>query len=364
MTINSTILQELYLKKFDRDKQISTAITILLMLLFYLLLNMTQVPTQRRVKGDSDARDILIDKYSAQSQVKKIAPEPAVSTEPTPIHSRVAASVPTATPRTPDVKKMIAEMSAFLDDPVSQPLQDLTKRQEPKSSNSRLQIDQNDMSSLFVSMTTDNADMGASSFLKHAPALNHQRPELATLDSRPNVFPGKAGDTAIPDLDASLIEGKANPAASTVTQVNLMQLPDDLQTKMPVIFVKISQWMKENPVPLPNAFKKFMGYKPNHLTSRVDFQIGERFFEIYLVCVESTYEIKICLIEGDRTTLLIDEGFKHESHFLRTGKVFRTSKTGEILSFGTKQEEASKKDTREFYQIFLSWWRTTGMDKL
>jgi len=358
-------------KKFDRDKQITTAITILLLLLFYLLLNMTQVPAYRRAKNNSETRDVLIAKYSAQSHVKKVAPEPAVPTRSTQNQAQVTTNVPVATPRTPDVKKMIAEMNSFLNDPslqslnnpVTQPFQDLTQGQ-PKSSNSRLQIDQNDVSQLFVSMTTDNADMGASSLLRHAPSLNRQHSELAPLESNSNVNPVKSNDSSIRDPDASLIEGKATPSTSSVTQVTMVRIPDDLQTKMPVIFVKISQWMKDNPVPLPNAFKKFMGYKPNHLTSRVDFQIGERFFEIYLLCVESTYEIKICLIEGDRTTLLIDEGFKHESHFLRTGKVFRNGKTGDILSFGTKQEEASKKDTREFYQIFLSWWRTTGMDKL
>jgi hypothetical protein len=294
-----------------------------------------------------------------------VTPEPVASAEPVKHQHRVAANVPLSAPKKPDVKRMIAEMNSFLDDPVSQPMQEITKRPDPRSSNSGLQIDQNDVSQLFVSMTTDNADMGASGFLKQMPTAHSQRPSLTTLEAHSNISAGRvsAGPTNA-DLDASLIEGKTQSIPNSVTQVTFFPMPDDIQTKMPVIFVKISQWMRENPVPLPNAFKKFMGYEPKHLTSKVAFQIGERQFEIYLLCIESTYEIKICLIEGNRTTLLIDEGFKHESHFLRTGKVFRTSKTGEILSFGTKQEEASKKDTREFYQIFLSWWRTTGMDKL
>lgn len=361
MTINPSILQDLYVKKFDRDKQISTAITILLLLIFYAILNVTQVPTHRRYKDDSNTKDVLIAKYRAQRHIDIPATRPSPVEKPR-TESRVTASVPLEKTKKIDMKKIMAEMEVLIADPVSQPLHEISKKEKSASSESKLQIDQNDVSDLFLSMTTDNADMGASSMLKHVPNSSHLRTSLTTLETNSNTVPAKKNDYLNSNFDTSVIEDKGK--TSEVTEVNLIELPDDIKTKMPVIFVKIAQWMKENPVPLPNAFKKFMGYKKNHLTSKVEFQIGDRFFEIYLLCIENTYEIKICLIEGNHTTLLIDEGFTHESHYLRTGTVFRSGKTREVLSFGTKQKPASKQATREFYQIFLSWWKTTGMDKL
>jgi hypothetical protein len=100
-----------------------------------------------------------------------------------------------------------------------------------------------------------------------------------------------------------------------------------------------------------------MGFQPGNLTSQVTFSIDNRRFEMFLLCVEATYEVRICLVEGNEVTYLIDQGFKKQSNYLRLGSLAWLP-TGEIHRFGSVLREASDQRTQDFYQIFLSWWET------
>ncbi len=121
------------------------------------------------------------------------------------------------------------------------------------------------------------------------------------------------------------------------------------------IYKKLIEWMKRNPAELPSVVKTFMGFEAQDLTSRGRFTAGNREFELFLICQEQQYEIRICLVENTTATLLIDKGFKKQSNYFRIGTVSRDEKRG-IFSFETSQESPADYRTREFYRVFLSWW--------
>jgi hypothetical protein len=123
------------------------------------------------------------------------------------------------------------------------------------------------------------------------------------------------------------------------------------------IYRALIEWMRRHPADLPEVVDRFMGFQAGNLTSRVDFNIGGRRYEMFLLCVESTYEVRVVLLEKDEVIYLIDEGFKKQSNYLRTGALTRQPNK-EILSFGSVMREASDRRTQDFYQIFLSWWDT------
>lgn len=123
------------------------------------------------------------------------------------------------------------------------------------------------------------------------------------------------------------------------------------------IYHELIEWMKRNPAPFPQVVKRFMEYSPGDLTSIVSFQIGGRSFQMFLLCKENLFEVRICLLEGSESTYLIDRGFKEKSSFLRVGGV-NVDDRGGILSFETVREAASNSRTQQFYQIFLSWWES------
>jgi len=129
-------------------------------------------------------------------------------------------------------------------------------------------------------------------------------------------------------------------------------------SKKPDISVIIDQlmlWMKKHPYSFNHVVKSFMMYEDRDLTSKVVFRHKDRVFELYLLYKEKIKEIRICLIEANQSTMLIDSGFKKRSNYLRTGSVSRL-KNNKIFSFSTSQYPASEKKTSEFYQFFLSWW--------
>ena len=121
-------------------------------------------------------------------------------------------------------------------------------------------------------------------------------------------------------------------------------------------------WMKKHPFQFNDVVKSFLMYEKNDLTSKVVFRSRDRVFELYLLYKQKTKEIRICLIEGNQSTMLIDSGFKKQSNYLRTGNVARYD-ANKIFSFSTSQYPASEKKTDEFYQVFLSWWEQAKKEK-
>lgn len=121
-------------------------------------------------------------------------------------------------------------------------------------------------------------------------------------------------------------------------------------------------WMKKHPYEFNQVVKSFMMYEKGDLTSRIVFRHKSRMFELYLLYKEKIKEIRICLIEGGHSTMLIDCGFKKQSNYLRTGNVSRLV-DDTIFSFSTSQYPASESSTSEFYQFFLSWWEQAKQEK-
>ncbi|RMF62155.1 MAG: hypothetical protein D6748_00060 [Calditrichaeota bacterium] len=123
------------------------------------------------------------------------------------------------------------------------------------------------------------------------------------------------------------------------------------------LYRPLVEWMKKHPANLPGVVKKFMDYTPGTLTSMIRFSVEGITYDMFLLCVESTYEVRVALVQGERVIYLIDQGFQKKSNFLRTGSVTRLS-DGAILEFSTNLQPAGSNQTKQFYQIFLSWWET------
>lgn len=116
-------------------------------------------------------------------------------------------------------------------------------------------------------------------------------------------------------------------------------------------------WMKDHSTPFSSVVKRFMNYEKGNLTSQVKIRINNRVYDLYLLCKENILEVRICLVAGDKSILLIDSGFKETSNYLRKGAVKRSA-NNKISSFMTRQQTPTEVVTKEFYQIFLSWWDT------
>ena len=118
--------------------------------------------------------------------------------------------------------------------------------------------------------------------------------------------------------------------------------------------------MKKNPAPHPPAIVSLTRQNrrdQDALRSVVSFRVGDRVFTLYLKVIESLYEIHIVLIEGRQLSYLIDSGFKKRSHFLRLGTAtYADSAMTKLVACDTSLEKPSDRRTKEFYQVFLSWW--------
>jgi hypothetical protein len=128
------------------------------------------------------------------------------------------------------------------------------------------------------------------------------------------------------------------------------------------IYKELIEWMKRNPAQLSSVVRKFMKYQGETLSSRAKITLSDRDFEIFLVCHEKQYEIKICIVEKNQATLLIDRGFRKQSNYFRIGNANR-DKSYRIFSFGTSQESPSDERTDEFYRIFLTWWEQVNKNE-
>ncbi|MDZ7266878.1 MAG: hypothetical protein ONB48_06125 [candidate division KSB1 bacterium] len=173
---------------------------------------------------------------------------------------------------------------------------------------------------------------------------------------------GAGGDDAGLGLPGRGISGRgtgngSGAASAKVVLKNLQDFGGDYRSFTP-IYKALAEWMRKNPRDLSEVVDRFMGYQPGNLTAAETFWVGDRRFEIFLLCVEATYEVRVCLVEGDEITYLIDQGFKKQSNFLRVGSLTRLPGQNAIHRFGSELREASDQRAQQFYQIFLSWWET------
>lgn len=194
-----------------------------------------------------------------------------------------------------------------------------------------------------------------------------------------NSDPGKIGNVELTlgeTSDLKIINTSNEPSQKPLTSIDdkkplspevevpikrASELGEDYANLSP-IYKALIEWMKKNPSQLTSVIKRFMGYRNSDLTSQSQVTLSDRFFEIFLVCHEKQYEIRICIVEAELSTLLIDKGFRKQSNYFRIGNVSRDN-SGRIFSFGTSQESPSDARTDEFYRIFLTWWEQVNSDE-
>ncbi len=163
-------------------------------------------------------------------------------------------------------------------------------------------------------------------------------------------------------------DGPAIPQDKPVAESGPLNIPlisrdqAKSRTDLSVIIDDLMEWMKKHPSQFIPVVKSFMMYEVGDLTSRVTFSHKDRRFELYLLYKPNRREIRVCLIEGNQSSMLIDSGFKKQSNYLRTGAISRT-RDREIFAFSTSQFPANEEKTMEFYQVFLTWWDQAKLNK-
>lgn len=150
--------------------------------------------------------------------------------------------------------------------------------------------------------------------------------------------------------------------AIEISLKSLTEFGEGFDNMDPVIIALI-QWMKKNPSDLPVAVKRTMSdnrWQDDFLTSTSRFVAEDREFELLLMVKEAIPELHIFLVEKDEATYLIDRGFQKQSSYLRRGRVIYND--ANIQEVDSQMREASGSQTSEFYQVFLSWWRSIDSD--
>ena len=129
------------------------------------------------------------------------------------------------------------------------------------------------------------------------------------------VGQGKALENSAPEFQGRGEAPEAPQKQSSQPSSPELALGDFDRNKIEVseIFKALIEWVKRNPVELSPAMKQFLGYRDGGLTSKVQFKINRRNFDMFLLCFEGNYEVRIALVEKNEMIYLIDQGLTKES---------------------------------------------------
>ena len=155
-------------------------------------------------------------------------------------------------------------------------------------------------------------------------------------------------------------KGKSGAEGITTVEVGLQDITSFGDNYANMDFKALVEWMKQNPAELPVAVKQRMqrgNWDEGLLSSRVAITIGDRSFDLLLMCKEDLYEVHIMLVESVAVTYLIDRSFRQQSTQLVTGTV-SLGGDQDIQVVSSRMRPASDQRNKEFYSIFLSWWET------
>jgi hypothetical protein len=148
-----------------------------------------------------------------------------------------------------------------------------------------------------------------------------------------------------------------------VQKIGVKKFDDaDIKKVLKELFVKLVDWMKQEPRELSPAVKQFMSYKTGDLTTMVLIQTPDRLYELFIRSNELTEEVGILLAssgENGEAIYLRDVGFKQQSHYLGLGTVGRNEE-GQVFTVSMREETPTKEHTSKFYNIFLSWWKANN----
>lgn len=334
------------------DRLISGIITSLLLLGTYFVLQWAGLP---EIKQKTETyQEINWTKFRPKPE-KIVEPEPVKADEPTKVEP------PRTPPQTGTVEKIdlsSVQLASTLDKPAPS-LQEKNLEKSTLASNQQTKIDLKN-SSLLSGLNTLMGESSQKLKLPNRGRGGSAKGSSAILvaESGTDIDAAKGADYGGSNR-STLGAPQAKNLASEVAQVPMLdasQLGGDFEDLSP-IYRALVVWMKQHPADFPEVAQRFMEKSPGDLTSLIHFQIGNRQFQMFLLCKEKLYEVRVCLLEGNESTYLIDRGFKEASSFLRVGSVNRHS-NGNIISFNTTRKAASNARTREFYQLFLSWWES------
>lgn len=336
--------------KSNQDKIFASIITSVFLLGCYFMLQTTELP---EVKLKTESYD-EINWTKFRPKLEKIADRP----RPNKLRQPLTMKRPQV-PQPAKVEKVdlssLKNMRLQSLATISQTLQDPQKR--ISASKSRLKLDLSE-STVLAGLNSLSGESTQRLTLKRGRRGGSDRGSellLAQSGSTLDFGNGSHYGSGRPSLGAPRSKS-INRGVAQVELLDTLELGADYSDLSPVFHALIA-WMKRNPAEFPEIVKRFMQEAPEDLTSMVSFQIGGRRFQMFLMCKQKLFEVRVCLLEGNESTYLIDRGFKEKSSYLRVGSVNRSG-DGKILSFGTARRAASDVRTKQFYQIFLSWWDT------
>jgi len=341
----------------SNDRWISAGITALLLVGIMVTLQMTNLPdvTDKTETYEEINWSRFRPKPKPETVAERPKPKPVEVKEPVKFEPPPDRSAPKP------IKKIDLSALKSQFEPAAKPAEKLsaqkkTPQKSSAGSESKISLKK---SNLLAGLNTLSGD--SKSRLKITSRGNKGKggigvPTLKT-GSGSSVGSSKSPDYGGGSLALGAPEAKKTQSGGTeIGMLDMSMMGNDFADLSP-IYRELIEWMKRNPVKFKPVVARFMEKNPGDLTSIVQFKIGERSFQLHLLCKESLFEVRVCLIEGNESTYLIDRGFKENSSYLRIGSVSRTP-TNQILSFGTTRKAASDNRTSDFYQIFLSWWDT------
>lgn len=343
--------------KFKNYKRISELIIFLFFLLVYLFLKHSQIPKL----------DLQFTKYYRQIDWKKYEPDQnriiKKQQVPAPLHPSANGDPSYAEwPEIVDTDFLSNDVSALLNQQPERSLDFIPDKHPDQEYRSKISIDQPDISTSLEQQ--DDYFKESNSNLLPQTYIEPQNIGTSVAVNNVAVNQNNSGNNKIyPRQDQVAISPQkiiADPGVIDIPLITKQKVTNS--QNLSVIMDDLLRWMKKHPTEFNRVTKSFLMYEENDLTSRVLFRNKNRAFELYLLYKPKSKEIRICLIEGTESTMLIDSGFKKQSNYLRTGSTVRGSDNA-IIAFGTSQYPASEKTTFDFYQLFLSWWEQAKLEK-
>lgn len=338
-----------------KQKFLAAVLTILLLAIFFLALNSVAVPHH----------DLIAERYDDINWTRFIPQPPQALTKEHASESKV--KNPQEILKKPRVERinlddLLPEMNEAQHSlaPITAQSEKVRSRQQSKSANPK-------MMELDEELLTGELNLipGEEAAIPISAQRTRGRTAGTGLTLGEETGASVSGNDSVGNVSAGLkkpVSGHSSaPPSRQIVLKSLNELGNEMGNLSP-IYRPLVEWMKKHPHKLPGVVQRFMGYAPPNLTSMVHFTVNGNSYQMYLLCVESAYEVRIALIKGEQVIYLIDQGFRNNVNLLRTGTITRL-KNGKILEFSTNLQPAGNQVSKGFYQIFLSWWETVENEK-
>lgn len=344
--------------KTNTDKIVAAFVTTFLMMVLYYGMHWTNLPELREKTESYNEINWTRFKPKPRTVVDTPTPKPAPPPKPMKIERPPQPAPKPTTVEKVDLSSLKNVKFESLANPRDNIQQKGSAKQPGPAAKQGVKIDLKNSNTLAGSKTL-LGDSSARLKLPNPRGNNGSSSNSASLALGTSTALDGSGKTNYNGSAASLGAPASKSVEGRGVQVAMRDLTDlgSGYSDLSPIYHELIEWMKRNPAGFPDVVKRFMEGAPGDLTSKVNFQIGGRQFQMLLLCKEKLFEVRICLLENSESTYLIDRGFKEQSSFLRVGGINRNG-AGDILSFETVREAASNARTQQFYQIFLSWWES------